>query len=213
VTNTQDKSKLYGGPDLKYQRAKKGTEHMIDIERSYMFGEKRSTTVTAGQPKRFTGGVHELLGTGGSFVQNQGGVLTAPDFNNFLREGFTYGNPQKVLMAGGYVLQAVNEFARGQLQTQVGSSKYGLAISKYQTPFGEINIVHNPLFIGDVAGYAYLLDLESFRSRYLDGRDTSLKMNIQANDVDGRVDEYLSECGLERKQAPRHALLKGVLPS
>ena len=52
--------------------------------------------------------------------------------------------------------------------------------------------------------------MEGFRYRYMDGRDTQLQTNIQAPDVDGTVDQYLTEAGLERKQAPRHALLKGV---
>ena len=70
--------------------------------------------------------------------------------------------------------------------------------------------MHNPLFVEELAGQAYLLDMESFRYRFMEGRDTQLQTNIQAPDVDGEVDQYISEVGLERKQAPRHAMLKGV---
>ncbi len=52
--------------------------------------------------------------------------------------------------------------------------------------------------------------MECFRYRYMEGRDTKLMTNIQAPDVDGIVDQYLTEAGLERKQAPRHAIIKGV---
>jgi hypothetical protein len=86
-----------------------------------------------------------------------------------------------------------------------------MKISQWQTPFGQVNIVHNPLFVEDFAGSAFLLDMECFRYRYMNGRDTQLQTNIQAPDVDGIVDQYLSEVGLERKQAPRHAMLKGVV--
>lgn len=211
VSNTEKAANLYGGRDLPYQRAKKGTEHALDIERAFWFSEKKSdTSGTQGHPRRATGGILEFIEAGNSYVQNQGGPLTAPDLNTFLREGFTYGNNTKMLFAGGLVLQAINEIARGQILTKTGDTTYGVKISEWQTAFGTVNIVHNPLFVEDYAGYAFLLDMESFRYRHMEGRDTTLQTNIQAPDVDGQIDQYLSEVGLERKQAPRHALLKGV---
>jgi hypothetical protein len=211
LSNTEKAANLYGGRDLPYQRAKKGTEHALDIERAFWFSQKKSDTAgTQGHPRRATGGIQEFIEGGTSFVQNQGGSLTAPDMNSFLREGFTYGNSTKMLFAGGIVLQAINEIARGQILTKTGDTTYGVRISEWQTPFGIINIVHNPLFVQDYAGYAFLLDMECFRYRFMEGRDTTLQTNIQAPDVDGEVDQYLSEVGLERKQAPRHAILKGV---
>jgi len=209
VSGTEKASKLYGGDDLPYLRAKKGTEHALDIERAYWFGEKKyDTTLT--HPLRTTGGIQEFIEAGNSYVQNQGGALTAPDMNTFLREGFTYGNSTKMMFAGGVVLQAINEIARGQIQTKVGDTTYGIKVSEWQTAFGTVNIVHNPLFVQEYAGSAFLLDMESFRSRYMEGRDTKLMTNVQSPDVDGEIDQYISECGLERKQAPRHAMLKGV---
>lgn len=211
VSNTEKAANLYGGKDLPYQRAKKGTEHALDIERAFWFGQAYyDTTGTQGHPRRETGGIDEFITSGSSYVQNQGGPLTAPDLNTFLREGFTYGNSTKMLFAGGIVLQAINEIARGQILTKTGDTTYGVRISEWQTAFGTVNIVHNPLFVEELAGNAYLLDMECFRYRFMEGRDTQLQTNIQAPDVDGEVDQYLSEVGLERKQAPRHALLKGV---
>jgi len=211
VSNTEKAANLYGGKDLPYQRAKKGTEHALDIERAFWFGQaKYDVTGTQAHPRRSTGGIDEFITGGSSYVQNQGGPLTAPDMNTFLREGFTYGNSTKMLFAGGIVLQAINEIARGQILTKTGDTTYGVRISEWQTPFGIVNIVHNPLFVEELAGQAYLLDMECFRYRFMEGRDTQLQTNIQAPDVDGEVDQYISEVGLERKQAPRHALLKGV---
>ena len=211
LSRTEKEVKLYGGPDLPYQRAKKGTEHALDIERAFWWSQKYyDTTGTQGHPRRSTGGVYEFLQAGNSYVQNQNGPLTAPDFNTFLREGFTYGNNEKMLFASGLVLQAINEMARGQIRIKPEEKTYGIQISEWYTPFGMINIVHNPLFIDAYASYAFMMDMESFRYRFLMNSDTTLRLNIQAPDLDGQVDEYLSEVGLERKQAPRHALLLGV---
>jgi hypothetical protein len=212
VSGTEDAAKLYGGRDLPYLRAKKATEHALDIERAMWFGQKKlDVTGTQGHPRRATGGVLEFIEGGNSYVQNQGGPLTAPDLNAFLAEGFTYGNSTKTLFAGSQLLLAVNEIGRGQIQTNVGETSYGVKISKWMTAFGEVNIVHNPLFVEEYAGYGFLLDLDCFRYRHMEGRDTKLMTNVQGNDVDGIVDQFVTEAGLERKQAPRHALIKGVV--
>jgi len=210
ASGTEKESTLYGPADMPYQRQKKGTEHALDIERAFWWGEKNSSTGTNGHPKRSTGGILEYIESNNAYVQDQGGPLTATDFNVFLRESFTYGSTTKTLFAGGIIMGAVSEIARGQVQTKTGDKTYGVKISEWMTPFGTINIVHNPLFVQDYAGYGFLLDLSCFRYRYMSNRDTTLKTNVQAPDVDGQLDQYLTECGLERKQAAKCSLIKGV---
>jgi len=58
-----------------------------------------------------------------------------------------------------------------------------------EVSLGLVDIVFNPS-VGDYAGYAFLLDPESFRYRYMKGRDTQLKLNVQAPDADAEIDEY-----------------------
>ena len=210
LSNTEKEANLYGGKDLPFQRAKKGTEHALDIERAFWWGQKFADTGLYGHPRRSTGGVHEFINAGNSYVQNQGGPLTAPDLNTFLREAFTYGNDTKMIFAGGIVLQAINEIARGQILTKPLETTYGMKISTWVTSFGTVNIVHDPLFVQDYAGYAFMLDMESFVYRFMNNRDTTLQTNIQAPDADGEVDQYITEAGLQREQAPKHALLLGV---
>jgi hypothetical protein len=210
LSNTEKEANLYGGKDLPYQRAKRGTEHALDIERAFWWGQKYSGTGVQGHPKRATGGVLEFIQAGQAYVQNQGGALTAPDMNTFLREGFTYGNDTKMIFSGGIVLQAINEIARGQILMKPVETTYGMKISTWVTAFGTVNIVHNPLFVQDYAGYAFMMDMESFAYRFMNNRDTSLQTNIQAPDADGEVDQYITECGLQREQAAKHALLLGV---
>lgn len=210
ASGTEQAVKLYGPKDMPFQRAKKGTEHALDIERAFWWGQKNATTGTNGHPERSTGGILEYIESSNSYVQDQDGVLTRPDLNTFLREAFTYGSTHKTLFAGGIVLQAINEIAAGQIQTKPLIKTYGVKVSEWVTTFGTINIVHNPLFVEDYASYAFLLDMDCFAYRYLEGRDTRLLMNVQAPDVDGVLDQFITECGLERKQAARCALLKGV---
>ena len=115
-----------------------------------------------------------------------------------------------MVFAGGIVLQAINEIARGQILTKPVETTYGMKISTWVTAFGTVNIVHNPLFVQDYAGYAFMMDMEAFAYRFMNNRDTSLQTNIQAPDADGQVDQYITEAGLQREQAAKHALITGV---
>src|SRR3989344_2554640 len=113
------------------------------IERAFWFGQKLADTVSS-IARRATGGIDEMISAGSAYVQNQGGPLSAPDFNTFLREALTHGNSTKLLFAGGIVFKAINEMSRGQLVTAVGDKTYGVKIQEWQTAFGTVNIVHNP---------------------------------------------------------------------
>jgi hypothetical protein len=56
LSNTEKEANLYGGKDLPYQRAKKGTEHALDIERAFWWGQKTASfTGVQGHAKRGTG--------------------------------------------------------------------------------------------------------------------------------------------------------------
>jgi CTP:phosphocholine cytidylyltransferase-like protein len=65
------------------------------------------------------------------------------------------------------------------------------------------------MFEGAVYGY-YLASLDladdCIEYRYLTDSDTQLHQNIQANDLDGQKDEYLTEAGLMFANEKRHAL-------
>lgn len=214
VAGTNKEINMYGGNDLKFQRTKKGIEHARDIERAFWFSEKKSSTgSTQSHPMRATGGIHEFINAGDSYVQYQGGPLTAPDCNLWVREAFTYssdGATSKTVFAGNIFLSAINEIARGQIQTRPMDTSYGMNISEWVTPFGRIKVVSNPIFVGELSGYAYCLDMGTFGYRYIRNRDTKLLTNVQANDTDGEVDQWLSTYGLYRTQAPCSSLIKGI---
>jgi hypothetical protein len=46
--------------------------------------------------------------------------------------------------------------------------------------------------------------------RYLEGRDLSLLENVQAPDVDARMDMFIAECGLEVQTGLVHAYFTNI---
>jgi len=66
------------------------------------------------------------------------------------------------------------------------------------------------LFFEDYAGYELVMDMDWFAYRLMNNRDTKSETNIQSPDADGQIDQYISEVGLQRAQASKHSLIKGV---
>ncbi len=115
------------------------------------------------------------------------------------------------MLASARVLSVINGWALGKLQVEIGEKTFGLSVTRYVSPFGVLNIVHEPLFEGAIyGGYAAIIDVENIKYRPLKGRDTKLETNIQNNDIDGRTDQYITEAGLEVRLPQTHALLTGV---
>ena len=79
------------------------------------------------------------------------------------------------------------------------------------TGYGDLKVIYDPLLAdGYHTGYGMVIDTDNVRYAYLQGRDTKLNTNIQAPDVDGVIDEYITECSLEVKLPKTHLLITGA---
>lgn len=203
ITETAKNTKTWTKEnDFDYQRRKKGIEHMIDIERAFLFG-KRGIVTSGTHPKRFTAGLLSRIET---YATAQ--VDTESEFETWLESLFAHGNTEKYLFAAASVISMINGWAKGKLQIMSKEKTYGLKIVTYDSPHGTLHMIKHPLLTGTTYGnYAVGLDLEALTYRYLSNRDTKLLTNRQAPGEDSQVDEYLSEVGLQMEQESRHAIM------
>ncbi len=214
ISNTEKASKMYGGKDLNYQRKKAGIEHIRDIANALYFGQRKQDT-SGTTPRRTMGGILEFLSGASRSVafNSSSNKLTFRNFDaKVAREAFSYGGDEKLLVAGPYLASAINDWAAQKLVTEVGEDKtLGMTVKNLITSYGNMKVVYDPLLMESsvYAGYGFVLDLQYIRYVYLDGRDTKLNTGIQARDVDGVVDEYITECSLEFKQPKTHMLITG----
>jgi hypothetical protein len=207
VTNTLDATKLYGGSEKARLRMKKGIEHAISMEYAFLFGE-RKLDISGSQPRTTTAGVLKFLaGTQNVTTKALSSVVEA-DLDAWCEQLFTYGSQTRTVMCSPSFISLVNKWAKSnnRLNVEQGAETYGLKVMKYETPHGSLNLVKHPLLINGYDGYAVALDMEELKYRPLEGRDTSLKTNIQNNDEDGQRDEYLTEAGLELRQPKKHGM-------
>lgn len=208
VTGTNAASDTYGGKDLVYLEAKKGIEHIMDVNRAFLFGEKKLDT-TGDKVARATGGALSFL-TENNYAA--GGALTQDEFDREICEiAFRYGSDEKLMLASARLVSVINTWALGKYEVTSGEDTFGLSIMKYVSPFGILHITYDPMLEGTIyGGYGIILDTDNIGYCPLKGRDTSLTRNIQSNDVDGIEHEYLTEAGLKIKSPKTHALITGV---
>jgi len=94
------------------------------------------------------------------------------------------------------------------------SSFMPIDITSIKTSWGSMNFTAHPLFRGDMANTAVCVDLANVSLRPLSAngtsRDTFVETNIQANDVDGRKDQIITEAGLEIMLPETHAVIDFV---
>jgi len=208
VTETSKNTKTFiRENDFDYQRRKKGIEHMVDIERAFLFGKKAKVT-SGTHPLRTTMGILAEISTYAT-----ANVDTEAEFETFLESAFAHGNTEKYAFASAAFISQINQWAKNKVQIVQSEKTYGILITKYISAHGTLNIIKHDLLTGTRFGnYCVVLDMEALSYRYLTARDTKLLTDRQANGDDEVIEEYLSEVGLQFEQESRHAIAsKGSL--
>lgn len=212
LTGTEMQTKTFAGYDKDTERNKALIEHRKDIELAFLFGEKKED-LTGAHPQRTTQGVVNFIQTNVKNVAN----LTEQEWEDFLRPCFRFGSREKVVLCSPKLIQTINGFSRSKLMTKSDESTYGITMSVYQNAGRKVMLVEHVLLsnldlndLSGIAGYGILLDIQDLAMRYMSGRGTMLRENIQAPDVDGEIDEYLAEVGLELHLEAKHGLITGV---
>ena len=121
----------------------------------------------------------------------------------------------KVVFAGSKWRLALSKMAQNNasnvynfgVRAQSGN-RLGIVITELETPVGILRFVPMPLFRGAYEDYALVMDMANVEVRPLASRDTKLFANVGGKDVDGQLDYFMTECGLECRHESTHAILK-----
>jgi len=182
-------------------RRDQALEHKLDIERALLFGERREDVANK---LRMTGGLLSFIKTNHLDVS---GNLTEQKFEEFCEMLFANGSSKKLLICSYRVGSIINQFAKDKIRTASGESTYGIRLKMYESFHGDLAIVPSRTLEKDYLGLAFGVDMDYVQYRPLNGRDTTLRTNIQAPDADGWRDEYLTEVGLQVRLEKVHAVL------
>lgn len=152
-------------------------------------------------------------------IINSGGSLTKADYNRYLANLFRVTQDkgyEKVCLCGAQFITVINTlFDRDRIvQTAFTepSTKARFVVYSHETLFGTVHYKTHPLFTQDpdLTASGLFLDLGNLRHRPLSDSDTKFLKGRQANDRDGRKDEWITEAGLEMKFPESCMLLNNV---
>jgi hypothetical protein len=190
----------------------------------------------AGLPRRYTGGIiyHLERWEAGDYapdldvandnsvdkriIELSSGQLSEQFYDQLLARLFSRGSqrtPERLCICGWGFASVINTlFKRStQLQAQIPAEEtYGMKVTAHLTPFGTIYYKTHPLFnVNPVTRYwGLFVDVGSLRYRPMSDSDTRLLKMRQPNDADYRMDEWLTEAGLEVFFPERFMLIKNV---
>ncbi|MGH9932414.1 MAG: SU10 major capsid protein, partial [Pyrinomonadaceae bacterium] len=185
--------------------------HSIEMERAFLWGNKKEDLAFASQPTRTTGGLKEFVATN---VTDFGGVVSIDDWEDALQDVFKDGSAEKLALVGNRALNTLNKIARNNytVETTPVEKTYGMAMVTWTTPYGTLQIKQHPLLSRDpgFSGSGFIIDPAKVKYRYLRGRDTQYRENVQNPGDDAVKNEFLSECGLEVNHESAHAYFEGA---
>lgn len=191
-----------------------GIEHAKDIEYAAMLG-RPSVNTSGTNPRRTTGGFNYFATQN---ITDVGGEMTEAEFWNGTTPAFRYGSQTKLLLVSATIANIITNYPRSKaIVTDPDRSKtYGIHVVQMVTPTGKVlNVVTHWLFEGtELSKQAWIVDLTNVGYKYLNGgegnRDTHIRHEIQAPGVDGKKDEYLTECGFYYGLALTHGKITGA---
>lgn len=188
--------------------------HGVEMEKAFLFGVPLQYTGANGKPERTTGGLKYFIQT---YSGNTGDYRYDAAFSGktWLEGGWDwldgvmqnvnkYDAGTKLILCGSGVLAAFAQLAKaaGFFNLSDATTSYGLKVKRWTTPFGELDLKMHPLLnLEPTTQYtAFFINPSKLKYRYV--QDTMFKPDNTWKEgspttLDGKSEEYLTECGLE----------------
>ena len=226
VTGTMDATKFRTGSAYKNALREAFRQHNMEREHAFFWGNAYEGTDTAlgfttSKPTRFTGGVFGNSPSGTPYVPTDNrftpelGKLTEALLDSYLEIIMAEGSRERIAYCGPSAMRVLSAIAKSSAtinMTPVKNGVYGMHLTEWITPFGSLYLKLHPLFAEStvLTGVMAIVEPRNLSYLYMKDRDTKLLKDRQNPGVDGRTDEYLSECGLEIKHGSTHGLISGI---
>lgn len=206
------------GDVYKNARRRASVDYLTQQEMAFLFGEYKETTdPVSGLPLTQTRGIVSHINSYASDnIISSVGALSESAWDGYLEQISPYGMfENKIALCGSGALKVLTDMAKGgniRMESHPKSETYGMAIKKYVTSFGDLNIAQHPLFSRHpVLKYNILIvDSEFVAEAPKKGRDTKVLKDRQGNGVDGKTDEFMCEKGIQVKNAKAHFYMTGI---
>lgn len=208
-SNTELATKYYGDVNtMNFKKQMLWDLFLRDRAASYYRGVRNKLT-TGTHPIRTQAGLEQWITTN---VHELTGGMDYNDFLDFTEDVMAYGGDEKMIVANPAMMTLIQKEVIGnpnvQLPLSPKAKEFGVAIKQLTTVHGTFDFAVDRT-LGDIypstMAVAYCLEFGLLEEMIL--RPDKWKENIQDNDVDGRLDEVIGECGLKVVNEERHGII------
>ena len=215
LTRTAKKTRLRTEDAIIAAQIEALEQQAMDMEFSFLFGERMETTGPLGQPLRTTRGLIpwiQQLAPGNVTTVAGAGSMSEAELLTALEPMYRYGSGEKLWLVGSQALMALTAMAKSgaTLNLEAGDSVYGIRLQQVVTALGDGYIRMHPLFnlYDDWRSMLLVIDLPNVRYRYI---DDLMYLEYRQNPGDDAIkNEFLAECGFELHHALTHGLVKNL---
>ncbi len=231
ATDTNVKTKCYGENDFQHPERKARDFFLRTVELKFFLGHKYRDSVD-GERRRFTGGAVDYIlggnnvaydstkdmvnGDGSKRYWKIGAVakLTKANVNKFVEQLFKYGNKNKVAFCSPGFLTVFQDLFDSALRLENGVTSYKLAITRYESSHGVLDLVSDPVFY-DLHQYdVVVLDTDYTAYRFMPDMDIHIDKGpngkgIQSNDAKRMTYQMYAQIGFDITFPDAHAYIYG----
>lgn len=224
MTRTAEKTRLRTGDQVKEAKRECLEYFGIDMERAFIFnGNKKLITINS-KPARLTAGILYQIPAANRIAAPVGGLINMDWLEARMSQIFSVGSNEKLVIGGNAILGALGAAVRKNSSYNItsGVKEYGMNVSRFTSPFGELVFKTHPLFnqmsggtasdavttFTAMANNAIVLDMDRVRYRYI--TDVLYEKDLTAVGLDGKKSGYIAECGLELHDPSTHFYITGV---
>ena len=225
ITRTAMRTRLRTGDAVTEAKRDCLEYYTVDMERAFWFNGEKALITLNGNPARYTTGIIQQIRDQApqNFVAGPANGLIDMNFlEKNLEICFRYGSSEKMMFGSNLILLAVEQAIRKNsfYKIETGLKEYGMRVSRFTTPFGDIVFKVHPLFnqqqggvanggaFNSIANNAYILDMANIRYRYVD--DVKYEKDLTPVGLDGLKSGYIAECGLELHHGLSHMVWMGI---
>jgi hypothetical protein len=199
--------------EIQYQLESRMKDFNEGVETAFLFGNRHYKSGTNGLT--FTGGLEWFIDTyaAPNAIDASAETFSQSWMNSQSNRWFRYGSKKKMMLTSGDVITKISDMQLPYIRENKASSDVlGIEVMDVKTPHGTLSLVHSrTMDESDVWNkQAFIIDPQYVAKRYMQGRDVTINMNIQNNDVDGKKHEILADIGLEVRNPQAHFVISGL---
>lgn len=215
MSRREQKTRKYTGKAEVEEKMWAMLSHCEDINNAYWHG----TRLDEGDERTHTGGLLSFIPAANTDVIP---TLTEDEVEDFFLRITRFGDAtHRVLFCSRYVASLISAWGRAsQRITQTGTKvKWGVQITTYLAGCGTTIEIVTELALeglpgsttrGTWDGYAACIDMEDMSTVKFASDYMLYAEGVQFNDVDGKVNAFLSDCGIDPGYPAKQGLITGI---